>query len=389
MPRRYAVARAADLAPLGAILSVSFGFPPDAAAGWFEKTGHENIRVIREGDTVLGGLLLIPMAQYFGGQSVPCVGIAGVGVAPGFRGRGVASALVRGTMRELRRRGVALSALYPASIPLYRRAGYELAGGTWRFELAGRDLPSAPLGHEIRAFEDADESHVRAVYAEHARRRNGWLDRGPYVWERTRRVVEGEAARGHVFFAGSRLDGYVFYRQKMVEHGVELRISDMAARTPAAYRDVLSFLAGHKSLAERVMWYGGIDDPWLALFRDRHYGLGLHHHWMLRVVDVRAALEARGYPVELETSLTLVVRDDVMKTERGAYRVRVSGGRATVSEGRRGGLELDVRTLAALYASHLDVRAAAGLGLVRGGSRALERAGMLFAGPPPSMNDLF
>lgn len=389
MALRYGVARDVDLAPLGAILAVSFGLVPDGAAGWFDKIGHENIRVIRDGDDVVGGLLLIPMGQYYGARSVPTMGIAGVGVSPGSRGRGIASELMRGAMRELKRGGVALSALYPASIPLYRRAGYELAGGTWRFELAARDLPKSPPSYAVRTFEPADEAQVRDVYAAHVRTRNGWLDRGPYVWERTRRVWEGVPTRGHVLVSGSRIDGYVFYRQKMVGVALELRVSDMAARTPAAYRDVISFLAAHKSLADRVMWYGGIDDPWLALFRDRHYELRLHHHWMLRVVDVRAALEARGYPSEADTSLTLELRDDVLRKQSGSYRVRVSAGRATVRDGGRGGVELDVRTLASVYAGHLDMQTAARLGLARGSARAIARAAMVFGGPPPSMNDLF
>ena len=389
MALRYGAARAADLETLGPLTAKSFGFPKEQAAVWFQKAGLENVRVIRSADSIVGGLILIPMAQYFGGRSVPCVGIAGVAVSPSGRGLGVATELMRRTMRELRRSGVALSSLYPASIPLYRRAGYEVAGGTWRYALAGRDVPVHKPVLGIRSFEPADEKQVRAVYAAQAQRRNGWLDRGPYVWERTRRDEEGQPAYGHVFHDGGRIEAYVFYRHKRTPMGFNLRVADMAARTPRGAEDVMSFLGSHKSLADEVAWFGGIDDPWLLLLHDRHYAVRLHHHWMVRIVDIPAALEARGYPRDLNVTLDLEVRDDVMSAQSKRYRLRVSKGVAKVKVGGSGSLELDVRTLAALYASHIDAHGAERVGLLAGKPAAIERAALVFSGPAPSMCDMF
>jgi predicted acetyltransferase len=371
------------------MLAKSFGFPKEIAGPWLEQAGLSNARLIRDGQDIVGGLLLIPMHQYFGGRSIPCMGIAGVVVSPSARGRGVATELMRRAMRELRKSEVALSSLYPASIPLYRRAGYEISGGIWRYALAGRDVPIHEPTLAIRAFEAADERQVRAIYAAQARNRNGWLDRGPYVWERTRRVQDKMPAYGHVFHDNKHIEGYVFYRHKQTPLGFDLRVSDMAARTPRGLRDVLSFLGSHKSLADEVAWYGGIDDPWLQLLNDRHYAVRLHHHWMTRIVDIPSALAARGYPKDLDVTLTMNVRDKTMPAQSGGYRLRVSGGRAKVTKGGSGGLELDVRTLAAIYSSHLDAWAAERLGLLSGRPAAVARAAALFAGPAPSMNDLF
>ncbi len=385
----YGVARERERAALGAILGLSFGFPADDAGLWFAKAGYDQLRVIRDGDTVLGGLILIPMGHFIGGRSVPCVAIAGVGVSPGARRHGVASEMMRRALRELHGAGVPLSSLYPASIPLYRRAGYELAGATWEFTVSARELPRHELSLTPRPFEAADERQVREVYAAYAAGRNGWLDRGPYVWERTRRVQDGKAAVGHVLTSGRRVEGYVFHRVYHRGHGFDLRVSDMAARSPAAHRDLMAFLASHKSIADDVSWFGGVDDPWLTLLPDRHYQVRLHHHWMMRLVDVAAALRGRGYPRGLSTSVTLDVRDDVLKRQSGSYRLRVADGVGHVTRVSRGGLRLDVRTLAALYTSQLDLGGAARLGLVQGSARAIDQAAPVFAGPAPSVCDMY
>ena len=371
------------------MLALSFGFPPEHAPPWLEKAGLENTRVLERDGELLGGLLYIPMAHWFGRRSVPAMGIAGVVVAPSARGEGLATELMRRAMRELHRQGVALSSLYPASIPLYRRTGYELAGASWRFSVQGRDLPSRKPELEVRSFEARDEAQVRAVYNAYARDRPGWLDRGPYVWERTRRVQDGMAAFGHVFVDGRRIDGYVFYRLKPTSDGFNVRVSDMAARTPAALRSVINFLGSHRSLADEVAWFGGIDDPWLQLFIDRQYKVRLHHHWMLRMVDIPVALAARGYPRDLVASLSIEVRDNVMRRQGGRYRIRVAGGEADVARGGRGGITLDVRTLAALYSGHMAPIQAAKLGLLSGPPAALAKAAAMFAGPVPSLPDMY
>ena len=82
------VATTDDLAPLGALLAHAFGFPPEDAAAWFERAGSENVLAYREEAGVAGGLLLVPMGQFFGGRSVPMMGVAGVGIAPERRGSG-------------------------------------------------------------------------------------------------------------------------------------------------------------------------------------------------------------------------------------------------------------------------------------------------------------
>ncbi len=384
---KYDKARPDDLEPLGSLLATSFGFPDEDAAAWFEMAGIENIRVMRGDDGLAGGLLFIPMGQWFGGRSVDMMGVAGVGVAPGARGSGLATRMMHKAVAELRRRRVALSTLYPASVALYRRAGYEIAGASWRMSISCKALRPGERPLTVRSYAPDDEEQVRAVYADYARTRNGWVDRGEYVWHRTRRRWEEAETRGHVFEGPERIDAYVFYRQKRTPMGFELRIADMAARTPAAMRSVMTFLADHRSLAEDVVWFGGADDPWLFLLPEHRYAVRLHHHWMLRVVDVASALATRGYPSGVSAELHLAVSDEVLRG--GSYRLRIADGTAEVKEGGRGSLALDVRALAALYSGHLDALALARLGRLTGPAKQIDAARAVFCGPAAAMPDFF
>jgi predicted acetyltransferase len=379
----------AELLELARVLSVSFGFEAEGARRWFDKAGLDNVRVLRAGGQLKGGLLQLPMGQHFGGRRIDMVGYAGVGVAPEARARGVATDLMRRAMRELSKREVPISTLYPASLPLYRRAGYGVAGGWYRLRAAAADFPRCERPLTARAFESSDERQVRALYTRRARERNGWLDRSEYIWERTRRIHEGNHTTGHVLEKRGRIVAYVFYRQKRNWHGFDLEISDMAADTPDAARSLMRFISDHRSMAGEVCWHGSVDDPLLSLMPEHRYQIDLRHHWMLRIVDVKRALEARGYPLGLEATLGLDVRDDVLATNRGRFRLDISGGRGEVKRGGRGELRLDVRALATLFSGHHDGRALALVSGAEGSDKVLQRASAIFAGDAPSLPDMF
>ncbi len=68
------------------------------------------------------------MRQWWSGRAVPMAGVASVRVAPEDRGRGIARRLMAAVLADVAARGYPLSVLYPATMPLYRSFGWELAG---------------------------------------------------------------------------------------------------------------------------------------------------------------------------------------------------------------------------------------------------------------------
>ncbi|MGB3759997.1 MAG: GNAT family N-acetyltransferase, partial [Rivularia sp. (in: cyanobacteria)] len=72
---------------------------PGEEESWIKLMGIENLRVIRQNQEVIGGLAVIPMAQWWGGESVAMTGIAGVGIAPEYRGGGAALSLMQQTIK--------------------------------------------------------------------------------------------------------------------------------------------------------------------------------------------------------------------------------------------------------------------------------------------------
>lgn len=379
-----------ELESLAYLTAASFAIGLDLARPWL-ATSMAHARVIRRNASVIGGLLFLPMGQFFGGQSVSMTGVAGVSVAPAERGQGTATRLMHAAVRELHEGGTALSVLFPATVPLYRRAGYEIAGGLYRIRLTARGLALGERNLTMRPIERADARAIERIYRKHATHRAGWLDRSPYIWNRVQQSPKGGSTYGFLVEGARGPEGYVFYRHEPagIQSGFHLFLTDLAASTGAAARRLLAFLADHGAQARDIMWYGGVDDPFLAHLPERGHEIALHEPWMLRIVDVVRALAGRGYPQHLDLRLELEVEDDLIPENRGRFRVDIAGGKAEVKRGGRGLLRLDGRALAALYTGHASPQQLVLANRLAGPESALTRAAVAFAGPPPSLPDFF
>ncbi|AKJ06801.1 putative acetyltransferase [Archangium gephyra] len=374
------------------IRAQAFALTPEDARGWQQKVeaGEAQLRVLREGGSVAATIVLIPMGQWFNGRRVPMVGIGGVGVAPERRGQGTATRLMRTALRELRSQGAPLVSLYPATQPLYRRVGFEQSGSRFeiRAQLHGLDFQERTLA--LRPVGEADLPALREVYRRHAQRQQGWIDRTGYTWSRVTHP-KGETAYGYLVEGSAGIEGYVFLTRRVVSQGMwqELNLTDLVALTPAAGRRLLSFLGDHRSMAQEMVWRGGPADPLLFLLREQTYEVKHLLHWMLRLLDVPAALQARGYPAGLSGALHLEVDDELFPENRGRFVLEVENGEAEVRPGGDGDMKLHVRALAPLYSGFLSPAALLSTGALEADESALRTATAFFSGPPPAMPDMY
>ncbi|QSJ18720.1 GNAT family N-acetyltransferase [Nostoc sp. UHCC 0702] len=136
-----------ELQQLGYILEQCFVMRAGESERYINRIGSENFRIIYRDKQVVGGLGIISMGQWWGGERVPMTGISAVGIAPEYRGGRAAIALMQHTLQELYNQGVPISVLYPATQRLYRKAGYEQAGSfcIWEINSQSIQLREQPL----------------------------------------------------------------------------------------------------------------------------------------------------------------------------------------------------------------------------------------------------
>lgn len=371
---------------LGKIICTCFNSSEDNWQLYSKLIGLENYRVMRQESKVLGGLGIYHMGQWFGGCSLPMAGIAGVGIAPEHRGKGVAAVLLSQTLKELYANGVPLSTLYASTQRLYQKVGYEQAGNACRFSIptrsliAGDRLPVSAVDPACQQFHD--------IYCQRARGASGNLDRHPVIWQRIVQAGE-EVVYAYLIGPKHQPEGYVIFTQKSVPRGYNLQVRDLAILTPAAGRCLWTFFAEHRSLANDVIWVGPAVEPLLSLVPEQTYQVLHLERWFLRVVDVPKALMLRGYPAGVETELHLEIWDDLLPENNGRFILSVSKGRGEVTRGGRGELQVNIRGLSPLYTGLFTPNQLQVIGQIEAPTLALSTATQIFAGSEPWMPDHF
>lgn len=388
----YAPMEEGDLEAVAELEASAFAFPASNAGEWFARAGHENMRVWREGERAAAALMLLPMGQFFGGRSISTLGIAGVAVALDLRQQKLGQRMMKAALAEAHERGFALSTLYPATRTLYRSVGYELAGKhvalalhSSRLELSLRYEPLAvqPITPEI-------EPLCEALYRERAAMLTGYLDRGPYIWNRVRRPRKG-TVRGFAFFDGDALVAYTYFSQESLPSGHEYDavVTDFVARSARGYAALFHFYWSQRSVLDTVRLKAGASAPWLSLLREPRPDEEPNIDWMVRIVDLPAALAARGYPARAEIDVGIEVRDDIIAANNGSWRLSLREGRVTAERGGKPRVSLDIRALAPVFAGYHSASEAKLLADLEGDSADIALLDAMFAGPMPGMSEMF
>jgi predicted acetyltransferase len=378
-----------DRAAFARLLDRSFALPKSFSDVAWSRFGND-VRFLSEGRDTLACLAWYAVGQWFGGRAVPCAGIAAVGVEPHRRGERLATRIVAESLRELARDGAPLAALYPSNLALYRGAGFEVAGGRYELRASCRALAREKSEEQVVPLPDGvQDDRVRARYAAAARTREGWLDRNEAIWDRVR-DFRGQTREAFGVERDGHLAGYVFLaRVRKRALGYELVCGDLVAADASAGRALLGFLGAHGTIAMDLTVSLAPWDPLVGLVTDLHARHSLQHPWMLRVLDVRAALEARGFSPHARGELHLDVEDALLPHNAGRSIVEVEGGVARVRAGGSGRVRVRARGLGPWFSGHQSAQALAFAGLVDGPRADLDLMTALTAGVAPSMPDFF
>lgn len=345
-----------------------------------ELIGQGRSYGVFDGATIMASGKARGFQQWWNGRLVPMAGMAGIVVSPEYRGRGVGSLLMRRLAEESRRRGETISALYPATVPVYRHLGWEFAGSQRCYRLSTAMLRTLGGSTAVRRAtpEDAQILHDLCAASLGAAR-----ELGPLQWpaEQWRRRLEDDAT--YVYLAD---DGVVVYGWR----GHDLEVRFLWADSEETTRTLWSVVGSGSSVAKSVHAYLSPHDPVHWLLGEEASGEVQRNGWMLRILDVPGSLAARGYPPGLAARVSLEVDDPESADNTGTWVLSVEGGRASAERGEdSAALRLSARGLAALYAGQ-PVSALRRAGLAAGGDAGADPVlDQVFGGSTAHLIDYF
>ncbi|MEV5981400.1 GNAT family N-acetyltransferase [Streptomyces sp. NPDC052114] len=332
------------------------------------REGHG--KVATKGGEIVGGGLVFAFDQYFGGRAVPSGGTAWLAVAPWARGERLGRRIMQSKLAWLKEEcGAAVTSGWSPATGMYRSWGWEVGAIGSTFTVRPSEIPVADRSYEP-VLPGPEE--CRALHERLAPRWDGPLRR-PDWWAGWK-----QRCTPSLHTLGMRKDGELVAYATFTEEPVQpwgFRVvvhdfwADHAEHVPAAL-DLLSTRAlqvreieFRRSVLSRAP-YAAWELPQYTLVEQGRYPV------IFKILDVRRALEARGWSTAVEASVCLEVRftDDSVR----AYTLDFSGGSVSVKSGGTPTVRCTEGSLASWYAGAMSMRRGRDFGRAWGQDREID-----------------
>jgi predicted acetyltransferase len=337
---------------------------------------------------------------------IPFAGVTAVGVHPTHRRRGLLRQLMARMLADGRARGDAFAGLIASEAVIYGRFGFGHATSAAEVCIDSREAvmlePAPPL--DIRLI-DADEAGkvLPELFDRQRRLRPGEPNRNALHWEE-RLSDRPQRPRGtHGLFHAVCEEGYVSYRvhEQDILRGErhQLLVEELRGLTPETEAGLWQYVLGIDLVGEVRARRRPLDDPlrW-RLADSRQLRVMDVVDWLyVRLLDVPAALEARGYRREGRLVLEVLPPPDDLEGQadgapgRWVLEAGPDGASCRPAGGQSADLRLRVTDLGALYLGGFPASLLAAAGRIeelRPGS--LDRAdGLLGTSPAPLTGTVF
>ncbi len=378
------------------VMRVSLNLAPS----WIEERGSklklDQLVCAYDGDRAVATAGARSLRQWFGGMEIRMCGVYGVATLPEYRGAGLASRAVGQVLHQARERSTPIAALYPAALRPYRGLGFELAGTFTEHTVPLDDLPAGAGPLAVEEYRPEELGAVRACYRRVASTHNGPIDCDDDQWwpvrilgstspEKIERVV---VARGE-----DGIEGYASFLNEDatgdLEVAFKIETKHFVAATPEALRSLLAYFRGYRGLGQTLTFQGQPADPVALLVGEQRVKPTWTFRWMLRLLDVRGAFEARGYP-PVSGRAVVSVEDPMFADNRGPFLIEADEGQVRVSRADALGTRpIPIGILSSMYTGFLSPHDAVRLGHLAPDDPAVGFLADLLAGPAPWMYDFF
>jgi predicted acetyltransferase len=353
-------------------------FEPDFALGVFD---HGRIVATASAKPME---LTLPAGAGAACPTLPVPGVTAVCVLPTHRRQGLLTAMMQHQLADLRQRGYPLSVLLASESIIYGRFGYgpaqySQALAVERAHSAFRpDAAVHAATGRIRFIDPDEAAKVLPLVHDRARRqRPGELNRTASWWrghlldlEPDRKGGEARIYALHESSAGEA-DGWVSYRYHdqwdigdLPRSRVE--VNDVVATAPGVRAALWHLVLNLDLVGEVQAREQPADEPlkWLLADPRRARTTGLVDHLWVRLLDIPAALAARGYGAAERLVIEVTAPDPAAGGRFLLEPGPSSGSCRTAKEGEKAQLVLGLADLGAIYLGGVAPSVLAGAGRI-------------------------
>lgn len=279
-----------------------------------------------DNDQLISQFAAYPLKMNIHSVVYPIAFVTSVSTYPEYTGMGLMSKLMKKSLTEMRERGQTLSLLYPYSIPLYRKKGWEIVSDKMSYRIRDVQLPKnlEVPGYVRRvSWESLDFKNLHTQFAGQT---HGCLFRNNLAWDEYWRWDEDDTTVAIYYRQDGSPRGYMVY---LIKEDM-MYIKEMIYLDMESKKGLWNYIGAHQSMVDEVRGSNYFSEPIAFSLEDSDIKETIRPYIMGRIVDVEKFMEHYQFQPDFRADLTFHISDPFLEWNNRSYTIHISDGSASI-----------------------------------------------------------
>ena len=280
-------------------------------------------------DMLVSQIAVYPLKMNVYGSICPVGFVTSVCTYPEYTGNGLMKRLILQSLEHMRQKRQVLALLFPYSIPLYRKMGWEIISNKITYSVKDRQIPSRASAPGYVRRVDWENEDFHNLHTQFASRTHGCLFRNKLAWEEYWRWDEEDTVVAIYYAVDKRPCGYMVY---LIKDDV-MYIKEMVYLTHEAHDGLWEYIRAHDSMIDEVRGSSYSGEPIAFELEDGDIREAIRPYIMGRIVDVEQfLLNYPCNPAANHAEITFEIDDGFLPWNHKCVSVRFHRGECSFTE---------------------------------------------------------
>lgn len=282
-----------------------------------------------DGENLVSQIAVYPLDMNIYGTTRSIGFVTSVCTYPEYTGHGIMKRLMRRSLEDMREKKQSFAMLFPYSIPLYRRFGYEIISNKISYTVKDRQIPAkaqAPGYVRRVGWENRDFMELHAKFASIT---HGCLYRNALAWEEYWRWDEDDTKVAIYYSSSDEPYGYMVY---LINNDI-MHVKEMISLNHEAQRGLWEFIHAHDSMIDEVRGNNYYSESIAFELDDSDIKETIRPYSMGRIIDVAEFFKSYACdPDEPAAVFRFDVTDELLPWNNGSFTVRFERGKCRITD---------------------------------------------------------
>lgn len=282
-----------------------------------------------DGDNLISQFAVYPLQMNIFNAIYPIGFVTSVSTYPEYSGKGIMGRLMYQSLTRMREKKQSLALLYPYSIPLYRKFGWEIISNKISFSVKDRQIPNKTRAEGYVRRVDWDNSDFMELHRQFASETHGCLLRNTLAWEEYWRWDEDDTVVAVYYNVSGKPLGYMVYLIK----GDIMYIKEMIYLNREAQKGLWEYVHAHDSMIDEVRGNTYYNEPVAFDMEDGAIKETIRPYIMGRIIDMEQFFaDYRCNASSEKACIGFHITDTVLDWNNRAIHVLFENGHCSVTD---------------------------------------------------------